>query len=585
MEKIWQLYPKMPNDFREQHPKHSRFILQLLYNRGLKTADDLKWFLAEEPLDFFDPFLFKDMSRAVELVIKHLKQGGRIMIYGDYDADGITSSALLYDILTIFKARVDFYLPDRVSEGYGLNRTAIDEIKKNGFSLIITVDNGIRSKDEVDYIKSLGLDIIITDHHAYPEDEKDWPDSPTINPADASSGYPFKYLAGVGVAFKLVSALIEKSKLSGEQKKILLARNLDLVAIGTITDMVSLVGENRLLVRRGLEVLNSSQRIGLLELIKVAGLNAPLNSFSLGFQLGPRLNAASRIQHANSALKLLISSDPIEARRLAEELDNNNLARQKVSEEVLTAADSQIDPDHLPSLIVIKDFSDQTFNEGVIGLVAGKLAEKYYRPVFIIVKTEEQAVAEDGQSYHLYKGSGRSIEEFNLVAALEDNQQYLYKYGGHPMAGGFSVLGEEKTLAFISHLEKMGAERLKQASLQAKIKVDCELDFSDIDQQLVESINGLSPFGQNNPSPKFVTFNVKVIDLNQMGSKGQHIKFKFLNHNDKEMKTFWGVAFGASRKYSHLRPGDNVDLVYSLEFNFFNGAKDIQLKIIDLKKI
>jgi len=535
-------------------------------------------------MEFLDPFLFKDMTKAVDLIISHIKQGNKIMIYGDYDADGVTSSALLYDIFKIFKAKVDFYLPDRVSEGYGLNMNVIDEIKKNNFSLIITVDNGIRNKEEVAYAQSLGLDIIVTDHHAYPEKKEDWPKCLTINPADNSSGYPFKFLAGVGVAFKLASALIEKSKLEDEYKKLLIARSLDLAVIGTITDLVALVGENRLIVQKGLEALNNTKRLGLLQLIKIIGLTNELNSFNIGFQIGPRLNAASRIKHANSALELLISEDKIEAEKLAMELNDRNVERQKITEEVLASAESQIDQNNLPKIIIVKNFSDNYWNEGVIGLVAGKLTEKYYRPVLVVVKTEEKAIASDGKEYFLYKGSGRSVEEFNLVLSLENSKDYLYKYGGHPMAGGFSILGEDKTLSFIDHIKQLADEILAKELLLPKIKVDCELDFSDINEDLVEAINKMNPFGQSNPSPKFVSFNIKIIDINKMGFDSQHIKFKFLNHNDQEMKFFWGISFGGSGRYDYLKIGDNVDVVYSLEFNCFNGYKDIQFKIIDIKK-
>ena len=583
MKKIWQVYEKAPASFLEQGENINPFILQLLYNRKIEKPEDLKWFLNKEENEFIDPFLFKDMDKAVDLIISHVKNSKKIMIYGDYDADGVTSSALLFDILQIFKAQVDFYLPDRISEGYGLNKPAIDEIKNAGFSLIITVDNGIRNKEEVAYAKSLGLDVIITDHHAYPEGENSLPECLIINPSSETSGYPFRYLAGVGVAFKLASALIAKSKLSDEHKDVLIWRSLDLVAIGSITDMVPLIGENRLLVKEGLKVLNNSKRFGLLELVKISGLTRELNSFNVGFQLGPRLNAASRIKHANSALNLLISKDQSEAEALAQDLNNKNTERQKITEEVLSSAESQIDPENLPKLIVVSNFSEHPWSEGVIGLVAGKLTEKYYRPVLVIVKTEETAVGEDGQEYALYKGSGRSVEEFNMVESLEESKEFLYKYGGHPMAGGFSTQGEEQTKKFIEKMGQIAEEKLDKVELLPKIKIDVEIDLSDIDDELVEMINNLAPFGQNNPIPRFVSYNVKIIDIVKMGFDSQHIKLKFLNHNDRDMKSFWGISFGGAERLSHLNISDNVDVVYSLEFNEFNGRKDIQFKIIDIK--
>ncbi|HKM40812.1 MAG: single-stranded-DNA-specific exonuclease RecJ [Patescibacteria group bacterium] len=581
MEKIWQIQAKMPKSLREDYPTVNPLILQILFNRGLKTKEDLRWFLSDEE-EFLDPFLFKDMKAAVALIIDHIKKRNKIMIFGDYDADGVTSAALLYDVFSILKASVDFYIPDRVSEGYGLNKKALDQIKADGFSLVVTVDNGIRNKEEVDYAQSLGLDIIITDHHAYPEKKTDWPSCLIINPADKASGYPFRYLAGVGVAFKLASALILESKLGAEDKEILIERTLDLTAIGTVSDMVPLIGENRLIVQWGLKVLDKTKRLGLLELLRVSGGEGKIDSFRLGFHLGPRLNAASRMKHANSALNLLISKDPSEARLLAEDLNDKNMERQEMTDNVLAAAESQLDVNNIPKIIIVKDLSNNSWNEGVIGLVAGRLSEKYYRPVLIIVKTGETAVASDGQKYSLYKGSARSIEGFSLVEALEDSKDFLYKYGGHPMAGGFSILAEENVFAFIDNINSLAEKKISLDLLKPKIKVDAELNFSSINNKLLELIERLAPFGQINTSPCFATFKLKIIDIVKMGKEEQHIKIRFLNHEDKEMKSFWGISFGGADKYSNLKLGDTVDLLYSLEFNNFNGKREIQLRIMDI---
>ncbi len=571
----------MPKSLREDYPTVNPLILQILFNRGLKTKEDLRWFLSDEE-EFLDPFLFKDMKAAVALIIDHIKKRNKIMIFGDYDADGVTSAALLYDVFSILKASVDFYIPDRVSEGYGLNKKALDQIKADGFSLVVTVDNGIRNKEEVDYAQSLGLDIIITDHHAYPEKKTDWPSCLIINPADKASGYPFRYLAGVGVAFKLASALILESKLGAEDKEILIERTLDLTAIGTVSDMVPLIGENRLIVQWGLKVLDKTKRLGLLELLRVSGGEGKIDSFRLGFHLGPRLNAASRMKHANSALNLLISKDPSEARLLAEDLNDKNMERQEMTDNVLAAAESQLDVNNIPKIIIVKDLSNNSWNEGVIGLVAGRLSEKYYRPVLIIVKTGETAVASDGQKYSLYKGSARSIEGFSLVEALEDSKDFLYKYGGHPMAGGFSILAEENVFAFIDNINSLAEKKISLDLLKPKIKVDAELNFSSINNKLLELIERLAPFGQINTSPCFATFKLKIIDIVKMGKEEQHIKIRFLNHEDKEMKSFWGISFGGADKYSNLKLGDTVDLLYSLEFNNFNGKREIQLRIMDI---
>ncbi len=584
MEKIWQFYPKLTDKILEENFDKNHFILQLLYNRGLKTKEDFSWFFDLDSLDFFNPFLFADMEKAIDLIIYHVKQGNKIMIYGDYDADGVTSSALLYDIFSVFKAKVDFYLPDRVSEGYGLNKKAIEEIKKDNFKLIITVDNGIRNKEEVDYAKSLGLDIIITDHHTLPEKREDLPNCLIINPADEESSYPFKFLAGVGVAFKLASALIIKSKLKEDDKQKLIYRSLDLVALGTVADMVSLLGENRLLVKRGLDILNQTRRLGLQELIGISGLSGELSSYNIGFQLGPRLNAASRIKHANSALNLLITKDEQEAKRLAEDLNNKNFERQKITEELMSSAESQINPENLPKIIIVKNSKEDAWNEGVIGLVAGKLSEKYYRPTLVIAKTSEIFEDENGQKKEMYKGSGRSIEGFNLVEALEDNKEILHKYGGHPMAGGFSIIGDHNTFLFIDKMKERAEQFLDINVLTPKIKIDLELEFDDVNDLLVEGLEEMAPFGQSNPAPKMASFDLKIVDVVKMGNEGQHIKFRFLDDKKTSLKNFWGISFGGTKKYSELSVGDRVSVVYNLEFNNFNGNRDIQLKIIDIKK-
>jgi single-stranded-DNA-specific exonuclease len=584
MEKIWKFYPKAPEKIFEENSGRNPFILQLLYNRGLRGEEDFRWFFDLDRAEFYSPFLFKDMEKAVDLIIKHIKGGSKIMIYGDYDADGVTSSALLYDVFSIFRAKVDFYLPDRVSEGYGLNKGAIEKIKDDNFKLIITVDNGIRNKAEAEYAKSLGLDVIITDHHALPETREELPDCLLINPADKESKYPFKFLAGVGVAFKLASALIEKSKLSEEDKEKLINRNLDLVAVGTVADMVSLLGENRLIVKRGLDVLNTTRRLGLQELIKVSNLSGDLTSYNIGFQLGPRLNAASRIRHANSALKLLIAKSEEEARELAEDLNNKNSERQKITEEIMSSAESQIDPENLSKIIIVKNSKEDAWNEGVIGLVAGKLVEKYYRPVLVMMKTGEKHIDENGVEKEMYKGSGRSIEGFNLVEALEDNKDILHKYGGHPMAGGFSIVSDNNAFLFADKMEERANKILDEKTLTPKIKIDLELDFEDINDLLVEGLEEMAPFGQLNPAPKLASFDLKIIDIITMGNEGQHIKVRLLNDSGPSMKNFWAISFGGTKKYSDLSIGDRVSVVYTLEFNNFNGNRDIQLKIIDIKK-
>lgn len=603
--KQWQIYSKIEAGFLLQYPKIDPILLQLLFNRGLKDKIDIRSFLDneldqtkilkvgdDESLAFYDPFLFKNMSAAVDLIISHIKNGNPIVIYGDYDADGVTASVILLETLKIMHAKVEVYLPDRVSEGYGLNKMAINQIVSQGFKLLITVDNGIRNFEEVAYAKEKGLEIIITDHHVLPDEEKKMPNCLYIDPADKSEKYPWNYLAGVGVAFKLISALLERSNLSAKQKQLICEKSLDLVAVGTVADMVSLLGENRLLVKRGLQVLNQSKRLGLNELIKVAKINSgrQLEAWNIGWQIGPRLNAASRLSHANTAFALLTTTDENEAKELASELNQRNISRQQITEEISTQVEAQIDPNNLPLVIIGLAEEGQIWNEGVIGLVAGRIAEKYYRPTLIITRLIEEAEFDVVTKKLIpkkiaFKSSGRSVEEFNLIEAISSQSEFLDKFGGHPMACGFSIKGEDNLNKFKAALIALAESKLEASKLIPKLKIEAELLFSDISLELADKINSFAPYGQNNQQPRFVSYNLQVSDISNMGFDNQHIKIRLSSRNLETGKSssFWALAFGGSLAYKEYKVGDIVDLVYYLEINDFNGRREEQLKIVDMK--
>jgi single-stranded-DNA-specific exonuclease len=588
--KIWQVEPSLSPDSLRAYPEINPVIGQLLFNRGLKDLAEVKSYFSDP--DFYDPFLFRNMAAAVELIIRHLKAGNKIVVYGDYDADGVTSSVILLETLNILHGVAEVYLPDRVTEGYGLNKAAINQIAEQGFKLIITVDNGIRNKEEVAYAKKLGLDIIITDHHVLPEKLADLPDCLYINPSDTQDGYPWRYLAGVGVAFKLISALLVKASLPDKQKQLIQERCLDLVAIGTIADLVSLLGENRQLVKAGLPVLNRSKRLGLNALIKVAKINngKTLEAWNVGWQIAPRLNAASRLAHANSAFALLTTTDQAEAEELAAELNQRNISRQQITAEIVAQAEAQIDPANLPLVIMAVAGPDQIWNEGVIGLVAGRLAEKYYRPTLVVTRLVEEAEFDPATKKLIpkkvsFKSSGRSVEEFNLIAAIEECSEFLDKYGGHPMACGFSVVSEEKLNKFRDKMLALAAVKLAGVTLQAKLKIEAALNFSEINLELADAINALTPFGQNNPQPRLVSYNLRIDDIVTMGTDNQHIKLRLSSsESDRQSaKALWALAFGAAQEYQFFHIGDRVDLVYYLEVNEFNGRREPQLKIVDIK--
>ncbi len=564
MEKKWQVAAKIKGDFIKKYPDYNRVILQLLYNRNLKSKKDIEDFLQADLGDLLDPFLFKDMEKAVRLIIKHIKEQNKIFVYGDFDADGVTSSALLVEVLNILKANVDVHIPDRVNEGYGVNRDAIEDIKNRGGKLIITVDCGIKNKEEVSLIKEKGLDVLITDHHTPPE-KKNLPQCLLINPALKEKNYSFYYLAGVGVAFKLAQALISKSSLTAEDKKILQNKILDLVAIGTIADCVSLTGENRILTKAGLKAMNKKQRTGVKSLLKIAGLEGKeLKAWNIGFQIAPRLNASGRMGQAAEAFELLLSKDKKNSQAIAENLNNKNARRQQITEDIISEAEEQIKKQEDDKVMVVINHEKDRWSEGVIGLVAGRLTEKYYRPFLVLTKTDE-----------CYKGSGRSIEEFNLIKAIDENKQFLDKFGGHPSACGFSLF-ESNLDYFVKAIKSTALRELKDLDLKPKTDIDMELDLSQINHDLVEQIEVLAPFGQDNPVPVFVSKGARIKDIVLMGNDKKHIKFR--------LNGFWAVAFSQADKWQDLKIGDTIDIVYTLDLNKFNGNTQVQLKVIDIKK-
>lgn len=569
IQKLWKVMDAFDNDFALKYPESSKIILQLLYNRGLKEKQEVDDFLNPEYAKSYDPFLFKDMEAAVELVIKHAKAKNKIVIYGDYDADGVTSSAVLHDVFTALRVDVLVYIPDRVSEGYGLNKSAMDEINKMGAKLVITVDCGVRNKEEVAYAKSLGMDVIITDHHIAPENESDYPDCLIINPITKNEKYPFKYLSGVGVAFKLAKALISKSKLSKEDKIKLEESVLDLVAIGTVADCVNTFGENRILIKKGLEVMNLRKRKGLEELINVAQINGNklLDTWNISFQIAPRLNAAGRMDHANTAFELLVTKDKKEAEEIAKRLNERNTDRQVITEEIVRQVEEQV---NIQDKIIIGVCSnDESWEEGVIGLVAGKITEKYYKPTLVITKSE-----------HGYKGSGRSIEELNIIKTIEECREFLLKFGGHPAACGFS-LESEKFNDFANKIREVASKKLEGADLRPKLKIEAELGLEEINEDLINDIEKFGPFGQGNDRPKFVSRGCLVLDKMNMGLEGQHIKLR-LKSEDSGMIN--AIGFGQSQYWNSLAVGDKIDIVHYLDINEFNGKKEVQMKIVDIRK-
>ena len=571
MTKEWLVAAPIKPELIDQSLGLNPLLWQLLFNRGLTDVREIKAFFANDwTLSSHEPLSFQQMERAVAAVVAEIKAGRPIAICGDYDADGVTATAVLQEVLTTLKAEVKVWIPSRLQDGYGLNRKIIEEIKNAGCALLITVDNGIRSKEEVAHAKSLGLQVIVTDHHAAPDDSADWPDCLIINPMLPGETYPFKYLAGVGVAFKLANALVAASNLTPAVKEKIIKRVLDLVAVGTVADCVNVLGENRLLIKEGLRELNARRRLGLSELIKISQLSGEINEWNISWQLAPRLNVAGRLDHANTAYELLITGNSEEAAALARRLNEKNIERQEETARVLAECRAELEAGEMSDKILLASepvlrglTGGKPWPEGVIGLVAGRLGERYGRPALVICASGNKI-----------KGSGRSIEDYDIVALLGKVSQYLERFGGHKAACGFTVKAGQLAV-FMSAVQKIAQAELAAADLKPKLKIDAELALDDINERLVEEINRCAPFGQGNNQPLFVSFNLIIRDKVTMGLENQHVKFRFGN--------FWAVAFGEAAKWQTLNLGERVDVVYQLEINRYNGQTNVQLRVVDIR--
>ncbi len=533
-------------------PEYPALILKLLALRGITEEEKIREFLEPDYLKLHDPFLFKDMQKAVERIRTAIAKNEKITVYADYDADAITACTVLYLTLRKLGATVDVYIPDRFSEGYGLNSEAIKSIcgKSN---LIITVDCGINAVEEALICRSSGVDLIITDHH---EVVGELPEAHAIiNPKNPHDSYPFAYLTGVGVAFKLVQAL----DLNGWEKWL-----LDLVALGTVADCQSLSGENRILVSFGLKVLPKTKWAGMKALLASAALKSEkFDAFTLGFILAPRINAAGRIKHADIAFKLLIAEDANEAEILAKELDELNKHRQMLTEQITSEAKAQVEliSDKKVLLAVGSDWP-----KGVVGLVAGRLAEEFNRPVLALSMSDGLAV-----------GSGRSVASFDLVSALNFAKETLIKYGGHTQAAGFT-LAADNIGAFHQKL-LVYAENINLTIEDPVLSIDAEVRPEDITWENLEYLEKFGPFGFGNPKPKLLGLRFEVRGLRLVGAQNQYLKLqvRFGDHNLE------AIAFNQGFLASTLKIGSEIDAVFELTANEWNGNKEMQLKIIDIR--
>jgi single-stranded-DNA-specific exonuclease len=558
--KRWRVSPRISPDVDQALAPYPRVIRQSLFNRGIATAEKARQYLECQPLAGLDPFNLLGIETAVERLDHAIRTQEKIVVYGDYDVDGVTATALLTLVLEAMGATVIPYIPNRFDEGYGLNIEALDSLKSEGASLVVTVDCGIRSLDEAEHARQIGLDMIISDHH---HPGQALPDAlAIINPKQAGDRYPEKELAGVGLAYKLAQALIydlEATHINPESY-------LDLVALGTVADLAPLVGENRLLVRQGLEWLRQPHRQGLLSLMRVAGIRIDrLNAGNIGFGIGPRLNAAGRLDTAEAALTLLMTNDVSEAGALALHLDSQNRDRQKLTREIQQRAEELAFIDDDDPLLIFA--SDPEFNPGIVGLAASRLSESYYRPAVVAHQAEDHT-----------RGSCRSIPEFHITEALDQCQDLLVRHGGHAAAAGFTVLNEHVG-ELKSRLREIADQQLAGVDLRPLITADAELPLSELKPDLLIFLDQMEPTGYGNHQPLFVSRDL-YLDPNRtraVGQDGNHLK---LTVTDGRI-TFDGIGFRLGHWMGRLP--HKVDLLYTFELNEYNGRVNLQLNVKDLK--
>jgi len=550
----WNLLPPVPDKHLTTLSDFPPLIVQLLYNRGLTEPSQLEIFITSDKRLSGNPFLLSDMHQAVARIYRALLSGENIAIYGDFDVDGIVGTALLAQGLSTLGGKVTPYIPHRLTEGYGLKTAALENLYREGISLVITVDCGITTLPEVKKARRMGLDIIITDHHTpLPEIP---PAIAIINPKLPNSNYPFSELAGVGVALKLLQALFQ-----GMGKEELLDELIDLVALGTIGDMMPLVGENRYLVKQGLRLINTTPRLGVREMVTQAGLNiGSLDAGSISWVLAPRLNAAGRLEHAMSSYKLLMTNSPQEAHTLAIWLEGKNTERQKLTAKALAKAREQILAKGISPLLLA---SDKDCPVGIVGLVAGRLSEEFYRPA-IVIKTGEQVST----------GSCRSIPEFNIILALNQCSSLFTQFGGHSQAAGFT-LPTKNLPRFQQTLSQLAATQLAGVDLYPHLDIDAEVVLPDLSGGTLQIIQQLAPFGQGNPAPIFLSRRVRVIDCHTMGNNGEHLRMKL-----KQGSTMWdGVGFRLGNHQAEI--SSPLDIVYNLEIDRWGGEERLRLNILD----
>ena len=548
------IYPNYDENFIKELESYSisKNIAKILNARNITDMTSVKKYFSDEYEEGYDPFLMHDMQKAVDRINEAIENEEKILVYGDYDADGITSTVLLVETLISMGANVSSYIPNRFEEGYGPNKEAFTKIIDSGITLIITVDNGIAGVEEVDLANELGCDVIVTDHHKI---QDTIPNAyAIIHPEHPEGNYPFKKLAGVGVAFKLAHALLE----------IFPDFLLDLVAIGTIADMVSITDENRIFVKQGLELINDDPRIGLKMLLELSGIDTKIDEQTVGFYIAPKLNSIGRMDSAKLGLTFLMAEEPVTARALAEQIEQYNIQRKQVTEDIVKDVISKIENSEKKQKNVIMVSGE--YHEGVLGIVASNIVEKYQKPVFIM--NEKEGVL---------KGSARSIFDFNIYIAMNKISDLFLAFGGHTLAAGFSF--EKSNFEKIEEFLHNEFEEFKQNNdLKANKNIDIVTSLEDISYQFLNSLDALKPYGMDFEKPTVLIENAMVLNKAYFGSEKQYLRLTIAD----EVGNLDCITFKDSVTFDKVEKNDIIDLLCNIDKNNFNGRTKLQAHIIDI---
>jgi len=560
MNKKWEFYETKEEDVKRIKEEFNvpELIARVLANRNITDRKEIEVFLNPTRNDFYDPFLMPDMEKAVKRIIKAINDKEKVIIYGDYDVDGITSITVLKQFLQERGLEVGEHIPNRLAEGYGLNKEAVENIKRKNYTLMITVDCGISGIEEIKICNEYGLETIITDHH---EQLEELPEAYAIvNAKRKDSIYPFRGLAGVGVVFKLIQAISIKLELNPKEY----LKFLDLVCIGTISDIVPLIDENRVIAKLGLQLISMTKNMGLKKLILDSGYKN-INSNMVSFGVAPRINACGRMGYQEEALKLFLTNNEEEADMITEKIRNFNQQRQEIERNIYEQAIKKIEKEDISKMSVLV-IAGENWHHGVIGIVASKITEKFFKPTILISFNGEEG-----------KGSGRSIPGFDLHEALVATGEHLEKYGGHEMAVGLT-LNKKNIENFRSSINQIAKEK-EINKINPVIKIDAQITKNDIRVDTIEKFKLLEPFGEKNRMPVFIYKNLRIDAIRSL-SDGKHIKLTLRDDNSQ----INAIGFNLGHLTKEFLIGDKIDLVGTLELNSFHGIESVQINIKDMMK-